>query len=113
MPWIVAWVGEDPDGRAGRLARHLPPVFPAVRDFVARFGGRGDVRDGLAAGLASGAYRGSAVSHYADKKRLVQGLSEGESDPNVLLFLAHCAGYIEERMEREAAAGERIAAGLA
>ena len=113
MPWIVAWVGEDPDGRAGRLARHLPPVFPAVRDFVARFGGREDVRDGLAAGLASGAYRGSAVSHYADKKRLVQGLSEGENDPNVLSFLAHCAGYIEERMEREAAAGERIAAGLA
>ena len=113
MPWIVAWVGEDPDGRAGRMSRYLPPVFPAIRDFVARFGDREDVRDGLVAGLAAGTYRGSVVSHYADKKRQAQGLYDGEKDPSVLSFLDHYVRFLERQMGQEAAAEERLVAGPA
>ena len=113
MPWILAWVEEDPDGRAGRVSRHLPPVFPAIRDFVARFGGREDVRAGLAVRFVAGTYRGSVVSHYADRKKQARRLYEGEGNPNVLSFLDHYVEFLDARMDREAAAEERLAAGLA
>ncbi len=112
MPEILAWVGEDPDERAWRMSRHLPHVFSALRGFVARFGDREDVRDGLAANLMAGTYRGSLVSHYADKKKRAQQLAAGESDPNVLSFLRHYAEALEMRIEREAAVDERIPVGL-
>lgn len=113
MPWILAWAEEDPDGRAGRVSRHLPPVFPAIRDFVARFGGREDVRAGLAVRFVAGTYRGSAVSHYADRKKQARRLYEGEGNPNVLSFLDHYVEFLDAHMDREAAAEERLAAGLA
>lgn len=113
MPEIVAWVGEDPDERAGLMSRHLPHVFSALRGFAARFGDREDVRDGLAANLMAGTYRGSPASYYADKKRQARQLSKGESDPNVLSFLRHYEEALEMRIEREAAAVERIPAGFA
>ena len=113
MPEIIAWVEDDPDGRAGRMSRHLPRVFPAVREFAAKFGDREDVRDGLAASLMAGIYRGSSVPYYADKKRRAEELAEGESDRNVLSFLRHYAAALEARMECEVAADERLSAGLA
>lgn len=113
VPWIVAWVEEDPPGRAGRMARHLPPIFPAIRGFVARFGDREDVRNGLATVFVAGVFRGSVASYYADKKKEAQALSKGEEDMNVLLFLDHYVSFLEDRMEGGAAAEERLAAGLA
>ena len=111
-PEIVAWVGEDPDSRAGRMSRHLPRVFSAIREFVVRFGDREDVRIGLASSLMTGIYRGSSVAYYADKKKWAQKMAESESDPNVLSFLHHYAEVLEMRIEREAAIDERLEAGF-
>ena len=113
MPEIIAWVEDDPDGRAGRMSRHLPRAFPAIRGFAAKFGDREDVRDGLAASLMAGIYRGSSVPYYADKKRRAEELAEGESDRNVLSFLRHYTAALEARMEYEVAVDERLSAGLA
>ena len=111
MPWIVAWVGEDPDERAGLVSGHLPPIFSAVRGFAARFGDREDVRDGLAGRFAAGAYRGSLVSHCADKRRWALDASKAEVDPNVLSFLGRYVGLLEAQMGLEAPAeGGGIAA---
>ena len=111
MPWIIAWVGEDPDGRAGLVSGHLPPIFSAVRGFAARFGDREDVRDGLAGRFAAGAYRGSLVSHCADKRRWALDASKAEVDPNVLSFLGRYVGLLEAQMGlEEPAEGGGIAA---
>ena len=111
MPWIIAWVGEDPDGRAGRVAGHLPPIFSAIRGFAARFGDREDVRDGLAGRFAAGPYRGSLVSHCADKRRWALDASKAEGDPNVLSFLGRYVRLLEAQMGLEAPAeGGGIAA---
>ena len=111
MPGIIAWVGEDPDGRAEIMSRHLPPGFSPIRDFVARFGRREDVRDALAARLVAGTYGGSVVSHYADKKRQAERLAEGEEDPSVLSFLAYYAAALDGWMEEAAPAKAPPAAG--
>ena len=113
MPGIVAWVGADPGGRALRMSRCLPPDFSAIRGFVARFGDREDVRDALGEVLSAGAYRGSSVSHYADKKKQAQRLAAGESDPIVLSFLRYYTASLDARMAQEAAVDGQLAAGLA
>ena len=111
MPWIIAWVGEYPDGRAGRMSGHLTPIFSAIRGFAARFGDREDVRDGLAGRFAAGPYRGSLVSHCADKRRWALDASKAEVDPNVLSFLGRYVGLLEAQMGLEAPAeGGGIAA---
>ena len=111
MPWIIAWVGEYPDGRAGRMSGHLTPIFSAIRGFAARFGDREDVRDGLAGRFAAGPYRGSLVSHCADKRRWALDASEAEGDPSVLSFLGRYVGLLEAQMGMEAPAeGGGIAA---
>lgn len=113
MPGIVEWVGEDPDGRAGRMSHYLPPIFSAIRGFVVRFGDREDVRGRLAVALLAGVYRGSLVSHYADKRKRAQELADRESDPNVLSFLRHYVESIEMQIDREAVVDGRLTAGLA
>ena len=113
VPWIVVWTKEDPDGRAGRMARHLPPIFQAIRGFVAQFGDREDVKKGLASVFVAGVYRGSVVSHYADKRKRALDLLKDEQDPNVLSFLSYYVKFLEDGIELEAAAEERLVAGLA
>ena len=123
MPEVIRWAMEEPDERPAGLSHCLPPDFAAVRDFVARFGDRRDVRRGISAAFLRGAYEGPSLSHYAGKRAQALRLYEGESDPNVLAWLDHhvrdidaCIAQIAPEAEATAAAppgGRRLAQGRA
>lgn len=110
MDDVIRWAEEDPDTRPAMLSRFIPPDFAVARDFVARFGGRTDVRDVVSEGFLQVEYSGSILSHYAGKRAQAMRLRDGEGDPNVRAWLGHHIGRIDGRIAELAPEAGRLAA---
>ena len=110
MDDVIRWAEEEPDTRPAMLSRFIPPDFAVARDFVARFGGRADVRDVVSEGFLQVEYSGSILSHYAGKRAQALRLRDGEGDPNVRAWLGHHIGRIDGRIAELAPEAGRLAA---
>ena len=104
---INAWVGEDCAARAAHVASFLPDNFAYISEFLSRYGDRQDVQRALCINFGSEGWRGSGAAHYREKKKEVDGLMAGESDPNILSWLRFYSRHLDERIKRHSDSEER------
>ena len=104
---INAWVGEDCAARAAHVASFLPDDFEYISGFLSIYGDRQDVQEALRKNFGREGWRGSGAAHYREKKRRVDGLMAGESDPNILSWLRSYSDHLDERVKRHSDSEER------
>jgi hypothetical protein len=90
---IWAWIDEDVEKRARRVAAFAPKTEPQpesgslTRDLLIRYGNREDVRRALHSNLQSEGWMGSAVAHYTSKRDRLVALLKQEKNENVRRWL--------------------------
>ncbi len=104
---INAWVGEDCAARAAHIASFLPDNFVYISEFLSKYGDRQDVQEALRRNFGREGWRGSGAAHYREKKRKVDGLMAGESDPNILSWLRSYSDHLDETVKRHSDSEER------
>ena len=103
---INAWVG-DCAARAAHVASFLPDNFGYISGFLSKYGDREDVQRALCINFGSEGWRGSGAAHYLEKKKEVDGLMAGESDPNILSWLRFYSDHLGEKIKHHSDSEER------
>jgi hypothetical protein len=110
---IWAWIDEDVEKRAKRVATFAPKTEPQpeggalTRDLLVRYGNRDDVRRGLKYNLQSEGWMGSAVAHYTTKRDRLVALLKQEDNENVRKWLNEYIDDVNLQIERSKIQEER------
>ena len=95
VPVLIDWAAAEPESRPGLVADLLPPSLDVARMFLARFGDREGVADGLARAFG----RGAGDTEGAGRRlALLEDARRGEADPRVAAWLDGRIGEIRGRV---------------
>ena len=103
---VLAWASEG-EGRAAHLAEFVPHDWNIVRELASAYGHLDDFKRSLSLNLDSESWTGSETDHYLARKKKIEGLGAGESDPRVREWLEYYLRQTERNLERARQEEER------
>ena len=103
---VLAWASKE-EGRAAYLARFVPHDWNVVRELASAYGDRDGFKRDLSLNLDSESWTGSETDHYLARKKKIEDLEAGESDPRVREWLEYYRGQTERNLERARQEEER------
>lgn len=103
---VLAWASED-ESRAAHLAGFVPHDWNVVRELASAYGDRDDFKRDLSLNLDSESWTGSETDHYLARKKKIEDLEAGESDPRVREWLQYYLKQTERNLERARQEEER------
>ena len=110
VPVLIDWAAAEPESRPGLVADILPPSLDVARRFLARFGDREGVEDGLARAFDRGAGGEIGDAESAGRRlALLEDARRGEPDPRVAAWLDGRIGEIRGRVRGPEGGEERAA----
>lgn len=92
------------------MAPNLTPLEANVswaREVLTRYGEREDVRRNLHANFGTEVWWGPASAHYEGKRRSLETLKDGETNPHIRRWLDEEIQSLQHRVEREKIFEER------
>jgi hypothetical protein len=104
---IWSWIEADPATRAPYVATMAPKDFTVetwqgslIRDILCEFGDSDKVQSAALSNFYTGAWAGTASTHYATEREALAELRTKEADPNALRFLNTAIAGTDEQLQR-------------